>query len=56
MPAFIFRLELTDGSAADPPILHAAVPNWGAVTRSISRIERCGWWAVAMTMPTSRPC
>jgi hypothetical protein len=28
MPAFTFRLELVDGSTADPPILHAAVPNW----------------------------
>lgn len=28
MPAFTFRLELIDGSTADPPVLHAAVPNW----------------------------
>jgi hypothetical protein len=26
--AFAFRLELEDGSPADPPTLQAAVPNW----------------------------
>ena len=28
MPAFTFRLERLDGTPADPPVLHAAVPNW----------------------------
>jgi hypothetical protein len=28
--AFRFKLELEDGSPADPPTLHAAVPNWQA--------------------------
>ena len=26
--AFLFRLETTDGAAADPPRLTSAVPNW----------------------------
>src|SRR5205809_160303 len=26
--AFVFRLELADGTPADPPKLDAAVPNW----------------------------
>jgi hypothetical protein len=26
--AFTFRLELEDGTPADPPVLHTAVPNW----------------------------
>jgi hypothetical protein len=25
-----FRLELEDGTPADPPVLHTAVPNWSA--------------------------
>jgi hypothetical protein len=28
--AFQFRLEQKDGTAADPPTLKAAVPNWQA--------------------------
>ena len=28
--AFIFKLELEDGTPADPPILDTAVPNWQA--------------------------
>jgi hypothetical protein len=28
--AFIFKLELEDGTPADPPTLETAVPNWGA--------------------------
>jgi hypothetical protein len=28
--AFIFRLELADGTPADPPTLKAAVPDWRA--------------------------
>jgi hypothetical protein len=28
--AFIFRLELEDGTPADPPRLDTAVPNWRA--------------------------
>ena len=28
--AFIFRLELADGTPADPPRLDVAVPNWSA--------------------------
>jgi hypothetical protein len=27
---FIFRLELEDGTPADPPTFEAAVPNWTA--------------------------
>jgi hypothetical protein len=30
MDAFIFKLEREDGTSADPPTLHAAVPNWQA--------------------------
>ena len=26
--AFLFRLETADGAPAEPPTLHAAVPNW----------------------------
>jgi hypothetical protein len=26
--AFTFKLEYEDGSPADPPVLHTAVPNW----------------------------
>jgi hypothetical protein len=29
--AFIFRLELEDGTPADPPRLDTAVPNWRPV-------------------------
>jgi hypothetical protein len=28
--AFTFKLELEDGTPADPPVLHTAVPNWSA--------------------------
>ena len=28
--AFTFRLEQEDGTPADPPVLHTAVPNWQA--------------------------
>jgi hypothetical protein len=30
MAGFYFRLELEDGTPADPPVLHTAVPNWQA--------------------------
>ena len=30
MAGFIFRLETTDGTPADPPKLESAVPNWSA--------------------------
>jgi hypothetical protein len=30
MAAFTFKLELTDGTPADPPTLKAAVPDWRA--------------------------
>jgi hypothetical protein len=26
--AFIYKLEREDGTPADPPVLHTAVPNW----------------------------
>jgi hypothetical protein len=26
--AFLFKLETTDGTPADPPTLQSAVPNW----------------------------
>jgi hypothetical protein len=32
--AFRFRLDNEDGTPADPPVLHMAVPNWSAATRS----------------------
>jgi hypothetical protein len=28
MPGFTFKLEQEDGTPADPPALHTAVPNW----------------------------
>jgi hypothetical protein len=28
MAGFFFKLELKDGTPADPPTLHTAVPNW----------------------------
>jgi hypothetical protein len=28
MAGFHFKLELADGTPADPPTLHTAVPNW----------------------------
>jgi hypothetical protein len=30
MTGFYFRLELADGTPADPPVLHTAAPNWQA--------------------------
>jgi hypothetical protein len=30
MAGFYFRLENEDGTPADPPVLHTAVPNWQA--------------------------
>jgi len=30
MAGFYFRLEHEDGTPADPPTLHTAVPNWRA--------------------------
>jgi hypothetical protein len=30
MAGFTFRLEHEDGTPADPPVLHTAVPNWSA--------------------------
>jgi hypothetical protein len=30
MGSFVYRLELEDGSPAEPPTLRAAVPNWRA--------------------------
>jgi hypothetical protein len=32
MAGFYFRLENEDGTPADPPVLHTAVPNWSAGT------------------------
>jgi hypothetical protein len=34
MAGFTFKLEHEDGTPADPPTLHAVVPNWRAATRS----------------------
>jgi hypothetical protein len=28
--AFTFKLECEDGTPAEPPVLHTAVPNWSA--------------------------
>ena len=30
MTGFTFRLELEDGTPADPPVLHTAAPTWQA--------------------------
>jgi hypothetical protein len=30
LAGFFFRLETADGSPAEPPTLHSAVPNWRA--------------------------
>jgi hypothetical protein len=30
MAGFTFKLEHQDGTPADPPVLHTAVPNWSA--------------------------
>jgi hypothetical protein len=30
MAGFFFRLETADGTPAEPPTLHSAVPNWRA--------------------------
>jgi hypothetical protein len=30
MAGFYFRLEHEDGTPADPPVPHTAVPNWSA--------------------------
>jgi hypothetical protein len=30
MAGFTFKLELEDGTPAEPPILQSAVPNWSA--------------------------
>jgi hypothetical protein len=30
MAGFTFRVELDDGTPADPPVLHTAVPTWRA--------------------------
>ena len=30
MGSFAFKLEHKDGTPADPPVLHTAVPNWQA--------------------------
>lgn len=30
MGSFVYRLELEDGTPADPPTLRTAVPNWSA--------------------------
>ena len=39
--AFSFRLEKENGTAADPPVLHTAVPNWERLaTRSLSALTR----------------
>jgi hypothetical protein len=47
--AFRFKLELEDGTSADPPLLHTAVPNWSAgdtiplgTDRKLSRRRRSG--------------
>jgi hypothetical protein len=34
MAGFTFRLELEDGTLADPTVLHTAVPNWSAGARA----------------------
>jgi hypothetical protein len=36
MGSFAFKLEHKDGTPADPPVLHTAVPTWSAGTRSRS--------------------
>jgi hypothetical protein len=34
--AFTFKLEHEDGTPADPPTLHAAVPNWRSPVSIVS--------------------
>jgi hypothetical protein len=49
MAGFLFRLETTDGAAADPSTLESAVPNWkagesiylGSTSRSRDPRRRC---------------
>jgi hypothetical protein len=56
--AFRFKLELEDGTPADPPALHTAVPNWQAqATRS--RWARTGCFASSTSGPRyehDNPC
>jgi hypothetical protein len=52
--AFLFRLELADGTPADPPKLDAAVPNWRTATRSTwagDRYESLGFETKRPTHP-----
>jgi hypothetical protein len=37
--AFTFRREQEDGTPADPPVLHTAVPNWQAADNFAGRGE-----------------
>ena len=57
--AFTFKLEHADGTPAEPPTLHTAVPNWHLATRSrwaptgrcaslrsgLGRMRTCSWWS-----------
>jgi hypothetical protein len=38
--AFTFKLEHEDGTPADPPVLHTAVPNWSAGDTIPARRDR----------------
>jgi hypothetical protein len=40
MAGFIFRLERTDGSPADPPTFEASRPDWPVGTEVITRLRR----------------
>jgi hypothetical protein len=40
MARFTFRLEHEDGTPAQPPILHTAVPNWQAGDRILLGANR----------------
>jgi hypothetical protein len=44
--SFTFKLEHEDGTPADPPTLHTAVPNWAAGDTILLGPARgcCGWW------------
>jgi hypothetical protein len=52
--AFHFRLELEDGTLADPPTLQAAVPNWRPGDMIPSRTGRSASYASETTTQISR--
>jgi hypothetical protein len=51
MAGFFFRLETADGSPAEPPTLHSAVPNWRAGDTIPFGYKTLRSWAFATTTP-----